>query len=47
MNSCNNMNNNNCNCLNEFNSVNNYNVCDNETLSLENIDDTDINNKKR
>ena len=28
MNGCKNMNNNNCNCLNEFNSVNNYNVCD-------------------
>lgn len=27
MNSCKNMNDN-CNCLNEFNSVNNYNVCD-------------------
>ncbi len=29
MNGCKNMNNNNCNCLNEFNSVNNYNPCDN------------------
>lgn len=28
MNGCNNMNNNKCNCLNEFNSINNYNVCD-------------------
>lgn len=28
MNGCKNMNNNNCDCLNEFNSVNNYNVCD-------------------
>ncbi len=28
MNDCNNTNNNNCNCLKEFNSVNNYNVCD-------------------
>lgn len=28
MNGCKNMNNNNCDCLNQFNSVNNYNVCD-------------------